>query len=102
MIGHVVSPGAISFLANHEQQSEVSGAIGKQGFGGFDHGGDDAFDVAGTAAPDEFLIFRRWKKWRDGIEMGGERHQGLAPACENVEAVGLNLNQFHRAVCSDG
>jgi hypothetical protein len=50
--------GAIAFFADDEEEGEVPDALIEEGFGGLDHGGDDAFDVASAAAPDVVVIFR--------------------------------------------
>ena len=77
---------AIAFFAHHEEQPEVSLAIGEQMFGRHDHGSDDAFGVASAAAPDLCAVIPRWDKGRHGIHVGGQRDDGSAEAHEDVVA----------------
>ena len=48
-----------SLLANYEEKAEIPRPAGKQALGRFDHGRDDAFGVAGTAAPDVGFVLAR-------------------------------------------
>src|SRR5450432_2758010 len=53
----VIGSGAVAFLAHHQQQAETALSGFEQTFDRLNHGGDDAFGVAGAAPPDEFLVF---------------------------------------------
>ena len=51
MLRGVIGAGAVALFAHDEEQAEIAHAVFEQPFGGVDHAGDDAFGVAGAAAP---------------------------------------------------
>ena len=85
----VVGAGAVALFADDEEQAEVALAGLEESFGGEDHGGDDAFGVAGAAAPDEFVILAGREEGRHGIHVGGERDSELvAPWAKTLKRRG--------------
>jgi hypothetical protein len=89
---------AVAFFTNHEEQAEVPYSIAEQAFGGNDHTGDDAFGVAGAAAPDEFVVFARGDEGRDRIHVGGKSHGGSAEPREDIPAARLHFHDFQVAI----
>ncbi len=64
----------IAFFANDEKQSEIADVFGEQGFRGRDHGGDNAFGVAGTASVNISFVFGgREERW-NGVHVGGKSY----------------------------
>ena len=95
--GGLESSRAVALLADHEQQPDVADAFLERLAHGEDHGRDDAFGVAGSAAPDARVVLARREERRYGIEMRGERDGGGAPVREHVEAAGRDGHLLHRA-----
>ena len=73
IFGRVIGADAGTLFADDEEQAEIALAGLEQRFGGLDHASDDALDVAGAAAVNEFGILGRGEEGRNGIEVSGQR-----------------------------
>ena len=58
-------------LADYEEQAKSTMPVVEQPLNGFDHRGNDSFDVTRTAAPDELVIFVRREERRNRV---GKQH----------------------------
>src|ERR1700739_2711915 len=80
---------AAALFADDEQKCEIASAACEKQFSGGDHGGDDAFGVAGAAAVDVRSVFARGEKGRNGVHVSGEGNVGIAEGKKEIVAAGF-------------
>src|SRR5262249_28965215 len=85
---------AAALFADDEEQREIAHAGGGKIFGGADHGGDNAFGIARAAAVDVRFVFAGGKEGRDGVQMRGQRNDGLTKGEKEIVAVRLRSLTF--------
>jgi len=91
---------AAALFTDDEQEREIAGASGEKRFGGGDHGGDDAFGVAGATAVDVGLVFARGEERWNRVHVGGEGDVGIAKRDEDVVAIGLGRKAIEARIVS--
>src|SRR5580704_2419094 len=97
MRGGGFGPGTVALFADNKEQREVAGTGSEKIFGCSNHGGDDAFGIARAATPEIILIFAGGEEWRNGVHVGGEGDDGIAPENVDIVAIGLDANAFDLA-----
>src|SRR5260370_42267247 len=90
--------GAVTLFADYKEKSDIANSRRQQTFGGYQHGGDDALGIAGSPAPNEFIVLARRNERRNRIHVGRESDMGFAETGENIPAVRLDFESFDDAV----
>ena len=76
--------------------------LSEQLFDSGNHSRDDAFGVACPSSPKKLIVFAQWEEGWHRVHVCRERHDRLAPACKNVEALRLNRHTFDVAAVFRG
>ena len=66
------------------------------------HRRDNAFRVAGTAAPNKFVVLARAKERWNRVHVRGERNERLTPGGQDIVAIGRGGNALNAAVVARG
>jgi hypothetical protein len=94
----------VALFTDDEEQGEVARASGEKRFGGGDHGSDDAFGVAGTAAVDVRVVFARGEEGWNGVHVGGEGDNRFAKRKKDIVAKGCGILALEPGIvfCGEG